>query len=233
MNCKIAICDDDHAQIEYLSTLVKEWAKQAGHAVLIDTFSSAEAFLFQYDIHNDYHILLLDVEMKVVSGIDLAKQLRRNRSYAQILFVTSHVEFIGEGYEVDALHYLIKPISSEKLFFVLNKAVDRMDLPIPCITISCEGETIRLLERDIVYIESFRHNVILRTEKQTYTVKEAISTFEEKLSNQFFRCHRSYIVSLTHIQRISRTALTMSNGDSVPLARGKYDEVNRLFIEHN
>lgn len=233
MNYKIAICDDEPNELEHISSLVTKWSTESGHICEIHTFASAEAFLFAYAEDKAYDILLLDVEMHGISGIDLAKEIRRDNDRVEIVFITSHFEFCGEGYEVDALHYLVKPIMPQKLMPVLSKAAEKLSIEPLSLIITCSGETIRLYETDILYIEALRHYITIYTNKGEYKLKENISTFSEKLSDDFYCTHRSYLVSLKHIVKISRTAVCMDNGVELPLARGKYDDINRAFIEHN
>lgn len=233
MKYKIAICDDDKNQINHISSLVTKWGTESGHTCEIRTFASAEAFLFAYEEEKDFDILLLDVEMGGISGIELARRIREDNNRAEIIFITSYYEFFGDGYEVDALHYLIKPISEENLLPVLKKAVGRLSVSPPSVVITCGGETIKLYESDILYIEAALHYITIHTKEREYKIKENISAFMEKLSDDFYRTHRSYLVSLKHIVRISRTMVTIENGTELPLARGKYDGINRAFIERN
>lgn len=232
MKYKIAVCDDELDQVEYISSVVSAWGRQNGYVCDINIFHSAEGFLFAYEEDRTYDILLLDVEMKDMTGIELAKRIRRENNRAEIIFITSHFEFVGEGYEVDALHYLVKPISGNKLMQVLSKAADKLSAEPPFVVISCEGETVKLYESDILYVESFLHYIVIHTKEKSYKIKESISVFEEKLSDDFYRIHRSYLVSLKHITRISRTSVHIGTLE-FPLSRGKYDDINRAFIEHN
>lgn len=232
MKYRIAICDDEQNQIEYITSIVTSWSNHKGHSCEIRTFASAEAFLFEYEEDKAYDILLLDVEMKNMNGIELAKRIRKDNNRAEIIFITSHFEFVGEGYEVDALHYLIKPISAEKLTQVLTKAAEKLSVEPPSVVISCEGETVKLYEADILYVESFLHYIVIHTKDNEYKIKENISVFENKVSDVFYRIHRSYLVSLKYITRISRTSVNIGNTE-LPLSRGKYDNINRAFIEHN
>lgn len=232
MKYRIAICDDEQNQIEYITSIVTSWSNHKGHSCEIRTFASAEAFLFEYEEDKAYDILLLDVEMKNMNGIELAKRIRKDNNRAEIIFITSHFEFVGEGYEVDALHYLIKPISVEKLTQVLTKAAEKLSVEPPSVVISCEGETVKLYESDILYVESFLHYIVIHTKDNEYKIKENISVFENKVSDVFYRIHRSYLVSLKYITQISRTSVNIGNTE-LPLSRGKYDNINRAFIEHN
>ena len=232
MKYKIAVCDDEQNQIEYITSIVTSWSAHEGHSCEIRTFASAEAFLFEYEEDKAYDILLLDVEMKNMNGIELAKRIRKDNNRAEIIFITSHFEFVGEGYEVDALHYLIKPISSDKLTQVLTKAAEKLSVEPPSVVISCDGETFKLYESDILYMESSLHYIVIHTKDKEYKIKENMSVFENKVSDDFYRIHRSYLVSLKHITRISRTSVNIGSTE-LPLSRGKYDEINRAFIQHN
>ncbi len=86
---------------------------------------------------------------------------------------------------------------------------------------------------DILYVESFAHYIEIHTRAGVYRIKESIAAFEAKLSADFYRSHRSYIINLKAVERISRTSVTLAGGIAIPLARGKYDSLNRAFIERN
>ena len=232
MKLKLAICDDEQSQIESLTALVLSWGETAGHICEIRAFSSAEAFLFAYEDDKAYDVLLLDVEMNGMTGIELAKHIRGDGNRAEIVFVTSHFEFAGEGYEVDALHYLTKPIVGEKLAWVLTKAATKRSAEPPSVVISCAGATVKLYESDIRYVESFLHYVVIHTKDKEYRIKESISAVEGRLSEDFYRVHRSYIVSLKYVTRISRKSIYVEKTE-LPMARGRYDDVNRAFIARN
>ena len=109
MAIRIAVCDDEEEQLQSLSGLLAKWTGHSGLSLDMRTFPSAEAFLFAYEEDSAYDILILDIEMKDISGMDLARRIRKEDKRVEILFITSHFEFISEGYEVDALHYLTKP----------------------------------------------------------------------------------------------------------------------------
>lgn len=231
MELKIALCDDIAAEARGLSEFVKDWAEQNGHLAVTELFPSAESFLFAIE-DRDFDVLLLDIEMGGMDGVTLAKKLREQKRKIAIIFVTTHREFYGEGYEVDALHYLIKPVQKDRLFSALSRAAEKLSVSEPPLILSCEGETLRLEKSDLLFAEAHLHYLSIHTEKAEYTVKESISALAERLGDGFFRCHRSYIVSLGAITRISRTSLTLCGGRELPLARGKYDEINRAYIRH-
>ena len=149
MTYHIAVCDDEAEQAERLRSIAEAWAEKCGVTCRTDCFPSAEALLFAYADDADFDILLLDVEMKEMSGIRLAKRLRADGCKAEIAFITSHFEFVTEGYEVDALHYLVKPVAAEKLCEVLTRAAERLAVEPPSVVISCEGASRKLYESEI------------------------------------------------------------------------------------
>ena len=229
----IAICDDEENEIEYLKHAVEDWARKEDILTNIERYASAESFLFEYEECKNYQILLLDVEMSGMTGIDLAKKIRQNQDNVEIIFITSHFEFIGEGYEVDALHYLVKPVKASKVEEVLSKAKQKIESGEPSIIIHYNGEIVKIYEKEILYLESLSHYITIYTKDKEYKIKANISTFAQELSEDFYQTHRSYLVSLKHIMRISRDSVILDNGGQVPLARGKYDQINRAYIDRN
>ena len=126
MKYKIAICDDSDADTQYVLDMVNRWAVSSDYTLQINTFHSAESFLFHYSKESDFDILLLDIEMGDMDGVEMAKKIRKDNDTIQIIFITGYSDYILEGYEVAALHYLIKPVKEEKLSAVLNRAVDKL-----------------------------------------------------------------------------------------------------------
>ena len=140
---------------------------------------------------------------------------------------------MAEGYEVDALHYLVKPVPAEKLRAVLDRAAARLAVEPPSVVIACEEGNVKLYESELLYAESFLHDLVLHTTGPDYRIRESISAFAGRLSADFFRTHRSYLVNLKAVVRIGRTSVLLRGGAEVPLARGKYDAINRAFIDSN
>ena len=125
MTYEIAICDDEEKQRTYMKSLVERWLHQTFHHAQIREYASSEQFLFeQADARTQ--ILFLDIEMEKMDGIALAREIRKHNRQMQIIFVTGYMEYIQEGYDVEALHYLLKPVSQEKTDSVLERAVERL-----------------------------------------------------------------------------------------------------------
>ncbi len=233
MLINIAICDDEKVQIDNLKKLVGYWANELNYNVNLKEFESAENFLFNYEENKNYDVLLLDIEMGNLSGVELAKKIRIDNDDIQIIFITGFPNFIAEGYEVSALNYLMKPVSDEKLYEVLNKAVTKIKKQEKFLIIN--NTKIKLSE--ILYIEAFSHSceiTLLNGDKIKSSQK--ISALENKLKlsfiHEFIRCHRSYIVGVRHIRKIDKSEIILDNDGCVPLSRRLYTNVNKAFIAY-
>lgn len=224
---KIAICDDNQADTEYIADLVKKWAKDT--IVQIKTYPSAESFLFHYAEEKDFDILLLDIEMGKMDGVTMAKTIRKDNESVQIVFITGYSDYIADGYDVAALHYLIKPVKKEQLFGVLNRAAERLKKNEKELLLKTSGETVVMPVREISYLD-VQQNYVTVHGKIDVTVKRTLGEFENELDERFFRLGRSYIVNLTYIRRITKTDVYLSNGGRIPLPRGQYDALNRAII---
>ena len=220
MTYKISICDDMKQDTQYIASAVKKWAEQENVCVDIHTFPSAESFLFDYAEQKDYDILLLDIEMSSMNGVELAKRIRQDNDAVQIVFITGYSDFMAEGYEVSALHYLMKPVAFDKLSKALNRAADKLNKTEKSVIISVDGERLRIAISDIVSVEAFAHFCTLTTIHASFKVKTSITAVEkmicESAGDEFVRCHRSYIVGVKYIKSISKTDITLDSGVKFP-----------------
>ena len=227
---KIAICDDTEADRNYIKDLVTRWAHSSNQQIEIHLFSSAEEFLFEYEEDKGYQILLLDIEMGKMDGVTMAKKLRETNDSAQIVFVTGYSDYIAEGYEVSALHYLMKPVKEDKLFEVLDRAVKKLSKDEKMLMLESGGETNMVPIYRISYVDVRGNYTTVHADKEI-TVKKTLSEIEKELDERFFRVGRSSLVNLSCISRVTKTDIFFNNGESVPLPRGSYEKVNRAIID--
>lgn len=232
MKLNIAICDDEVAEIEYLSSLVEQWSASTGNVAMLKSFCSAESFLFEYEENKNYDILLLDIQMKEIDGIGLAKEVRKYSKDTQIVFVTGYDKYISDGYDVAALHYLMKPVSFEKISEVLSRAAENLGKTSPAILINANGENVKLLLSDIYCIEAVGHTLKITCTDGDITVNQSLSSFKSNIGNDFISTHRSFIVNLEHIKRISKTDVILDNGKSVPVSRRMYEDIYKAFVAY-
>ena len=230
MDYSISIADDDAAVREHIAFLVKSWADTRGLPVHVAAYESAEALLMENAQNAD--ILLLDVEMGKINGMELAKLLRSRGSTAQFLFISGYPDYMPEGYDVEAVNYLLKPVDRTKLFEALDRAIKRLGRRDAMIVFQTDGGDIRLPEDEIISIEAFGHSCELGTEKESVRISESISQLEQRLGGSFVRCHRSYLVNLKWIAQLTHTEVVLDTGRRLPLSRRLADEVRRRFIAY-
>ena len=229
MTYKIAICDDSQADRDYVASLVRRWASEGDRSAHIEALSSAEGFLFHYAEESDFDILLLDIEMGGMDGVTMAKRLRQSNDTVQIIFITGYSDYIAEGYEVAALHYLMKPLDENKLFSVLDRAAEKLQKNEKVLHLELSGEMVRLPIHRIRWAEVSGNYVTIH-ETTDHSAKMALGQLERELDDRFLRIGRSAIVNLTQIARVTRTEIRLLSGDCIPLPRGAYETVNRAII---
>jgi len=213
---RIAVCDDEELfRIEFKSVLDKVLINAEYN---IDTFSGGSS-LYEAFLKNPFDLVFLDIEMPGIDGITLAKRLRAVSENVQIVFLTSHIEYALEGYEVNALRYLVKPVDMNKLSEVLKYIQDKKNNSRQ-IMIKQEGEDIVIDISDIIYMESMDKNVRIVTSKSEYITRYNISDYEEELKNSgFLRIHRGYLISLSKVKKIVKNDVVMDGDISLPVSR--------------
>ena len=227
---RIAVIDDRPADRDYIAALVSRWAKDRDTAVTAVPFPSAEAFLFDYSEDKNFDILLLDIEMGAINGVELAKTVRAENDAVQMVFITGFPDFIAEGYEVSALHYLMKPVERDKLFSVLDRAAANLEKAERRLRVTFERRTDYVPFSKILYLEAQKQYVRIVTEGEEYRMKASLAETAAQLDEFFFSCQRSFIVNLRHVARILPDRVVLKNGAEVPISRGMAEKIGREII---
>lgn len=225
---KIVICEDNSTQAAFIRKLVIEWAALRKLYVDIGLFNSAESFLFSIEDDISPDILLLDIQMSKMNGMQLARKMREYDNDVIIVFITAIKEYVFEGYDVNALDYILKPVKKENLFKCLDKAgVKKKSNKFLLVN------NTKIKQSDIVYIEALAHYIHIHKADDEIRYKQAIGSILESLdSSNFIQCHRSYIINLKYVLKITKTDVVLDNGRKIPLSRTRYSEVNKAFISY-
>lgn len=239
MNCfRIAVCDDEKVSRDFETKLINEWAEKSGLTAITDTYTSAENFLFESEDRLEYDLLILDIQMGKMNGVELAKSLRHRGFEGALVFLTGVKDFAIEGYEVGAVRYLLKPLKEEDFFKTLSLVYTDFSKHEKEVFLLQSGNDVsKIPYENIIYIEARGHYVHLcgRNQAQPFEKewKGAFSSVSEDFEkHQFFCLRRGLLVNLDHISRITRTDCILDNGETIPIARGKYQELNEAFIKH-
>lgn len=229
MPLTIAICDDNDDQIAELRRMLGEWSLDKPFALDIDEYVSGESFLFSYP-DKPCSLLLLDIEMLRLNGMELAKKLRSQGDMLPIIFITGYSEYMSEGYEVEALHYLLKPVNKEKLFRVLDRYVKK-HTPENEVLLECGEQTIHICPDQIVYCEALgKKTQVCLSDGQLLQCNTGIGGVKNLFGSEFVFCHRSYLINLRYVRSIGKTEIYLDDGKALPLSRRLYREINEKFI---
>lgn len=229
---EIAICEDDRAEIEYMKSLLAGWAEEKQVDCHVDAYISAEQFLFSFDKDFPYHVYILDIQMGGMNGMELAKKIRERDSHAVLVFLTGLSDYALEGYEVEAFRYLIKPVKEKEFYGVMTQIAKNLRKNEHAYFILDRGgELIKIPYTDIWYIEAQGHYVELSYPGGKIRWKAGIGSrqgeFEE---NGFVMTRRGVLVNINCINRVTKTACILDNGESISISRNCYRHVNEAFI---
>jgi DNA-binding LytR/AlgR family response regulator len=230
---KAIICEDQKVFSDQIAEYVKEWAAEKNVECRVFAYETAEEFLNNCDEGEDYDVIFLDIKMGHLSGMDLAKTIRKTNQDIPIVFVTSMREYMEEGYEVDAMRFLGKPIKKEKIYGCLDKISQTERLK--RYFLIKDGETSRrIAHEDIIYIEKYAHNAEVVTTKNKYSIRKTMEQLQKELNDDLFvKCHKSYIINIRRVEHVINVSALMSNGDNVPFGKNMAKKINDKFHKYN
>lgn len=226
MKLEIAICDDD----QILCKAAKDAIFEMKNEYDIDLYSSVDKLL---DSYRFYDAIFLDVEMPEKNGMETAHELRRKGYRGEIIFLTSHSEYMPEAFKVRAFRFLTKPIDRNEL----EETLEQLENGIKDnerLSVDSFGKELFVYIKDIMYIESRKKNTVLHMHDTTIETLYPLKYWKERMSeNDFCQIHKSYIVSLDYISVIEPEVVTLREDDVVlPLSRRRYSIVKQKYFDY-
>lgn len=229
---RIAVCEDEKTQMDYLCRKLEKYEAENEVRLEIDCYFSAEQLLFEKEDKAQYDIFILDIQLKKMNGMELARKLRSADKEAHIVFLTGLREYALEGYEVGAVRYLLKPLKEERLFAAL-KEICEQETGRRTTYLLLENAGKKILCRDILYVEADGHYLSFVQEKKTDQCKASLNSMAKELEEKGFALlRRGLYVNLYHVERIGRQECTLDDGRSLPVSRGCYQNLNQSFIRY-
>ena len=221
----VAICEDERYILEELRRKVEKYINRKSLDASIKTFMSGEELL---KAKKKFDIILLDLMLPGIDGLEVARQISCR---SRIIFVTSYREYAVEAFDANAVHYLVKPVTEERLFLALDRAVNQTEqMDNQALTLIKSGKTQVILIRDILYCEVFNHQVRIHTVHGTYDYFGTLDMLETKLDERFFRCHRSFVVNMSCVAGQEKGVAILTNGEKIFISRRKQtDFIQRLL----
>ena len=219
---KIAICDDDRQCLEEARALIEKWAAEYDKEIIVSPFEDGDALL-EHQKEEPFDVLFLDIMMPFLNGMDVAHEIRRDDEVTKIVFLTSSPEFAVESYDVRASGYLLKPVDYSKLCTCLNNCTKGLEKEPENLIVKTVDGYQKLFFKDIECLEAQNRNV-------KFTLKDGecvwcigtFSHYEDVLTvhKGFYKCHRSYVVSMDKVDQFNSTNIVTKSGFRIPIARG-------------
>lgn len=232
----IAVCEDQQEEADWLCDMIRCWSVQNRIDTKIIAYGDAASFSFALE-DNSFDALFLDIKMPGEDGVTLAKRLRQQAYDMPIVFVTGEKEYIMEGYEVEAINYLLKPIDQKKVYRCLDRIYEKSQKQEPFLLLQTEDTTVKLLQREIYIIEAFAHKLEYTTARGTFRTLSSLKEVQSKLiPDWFITCHRGILINLLHVDTIEKNNLVLADEKNnffrkVPVSRRLYSQVGNAFIQ--
>ena len=231
---QIAICDDEQFYREKIKYLLEEYLQAKGMLYTLHLFLSGEDFLEQCENNVRFDIVFLDISMEEVDGIQAAQRIRSFHSDTYIVFVTAFIDYALEGYKVNAVRYLMKDTLEIALEECMNAILQKMQ--VARVTFSfLEGEK-RLYTDNILYVESRGHKSIfhyMESEMVSYQIYDKLDSVERNLEGYgFLRIHKSYLVNMKHIRKISNYIVSLDTGEELHVPRLRFQAVKEGCVAY-
>lgn len=231
---RIAICDDDVQHRETIAEYVYRWAEEEQHNIFLRVFDNGDLLLSK-EKQQQSDIILLDIMMPLLNGMDTAREIRKGNSVVKIIFLTSSPEFAVESYDVKANGYILKPIKYEKLKTVLNDCAEVRPEETEYLIVKTPEGYKKIYLENIEYVEAQNRKVIFNVSgEDPVEVIGKISDYFSSLNEEkgFFKCHRSYIIGLSKIDRFNSKEAVTKSGVAVPIARGTANIFKEVYFDY-
>ncbi len=235
---KIAICDDNIADLSNIVSIIGDFQslKRAKNGIKFTAFHSAVDLIAAMESGQPYDLVLLDILMPFVTGMDAAKEIRQFNKDVKIIFMTSSPEFAIDSYSVDAYYYALKPIWKEKLFILLDKVISETEIQSgSSFLVKSRSGLTRIYNSRLEFVEVIGRTIVYHLSDSS--VIEAVGSMQvlekELLSHpNFIKTHRSYIVNMEHIDTIGQREIKMQSLALVPLAKVNCNTVKQAYITY-
>lgn len=221
---RVALVEDDMLYRESLIGYLKQYERESNTKFHITTFTDGDEIVEDYSAN--YDIILMDIAMTYMNGIEAAEQIRKMDTEVVIIFITNMPQFAMKGYTVDALDYVLKPVSYFAFSQRIDRALSRMKKRSKkYLTVPIKGGMKKLEVSEITYVEVRDHDLLYHTLTESFASKGTLTEVEQRLgTGGFFRCNKCYLVNLEHVQSV-QSGNVLVGRDSLQVSRSKKKEL--------
>ncbi len=228
----VALCDDNSCDLELLGSYLKELRTQSINVGIVP-FSCGRKLLRAYQGGERFNLVVLDMRMDNISGLDTAREIRKLDSEVPMLFVTATAEYALEGYTVQAYRYLLKPVDKEDFLHSVAHLLRPREAPTRYFTFNCSSGLVKVPNDSILYFESFKRTVVLHTVKGEYSFTGRIGEIADRMEAQgFVRIHKSYVANLHHVECVYKETVRLDDGSAIPLGRQYGKAAQAAVLRH-
>lgn len=232
---RIALCDDERLHIEQISKVLDDYRSPDKEGILYDVYMNSLDLLSAIN-KVEYDAILLDVIMPELSGIEVARDIRRDNKSIPIVFLTTSPEFAVESYRVHAFDYLMKPVNKEDLFCSLNDIyAQKTSRKNDSLTVTFAKGAYIIPFEQLVFLEVSKHKLIFHLlDGSCYTVGGKLSDYEGLLLSKdiFIKVHRSFIVNMDHMKSYDKKRFTAMTGENIAISRNVAKEVQDRYMDY-
>jgi len=228
----IAICEDDKMQQQQYEKLIHGFG--LSEAIDMEKFDSGEALVEAYKNEKRFALILLDMQMNQLDGIQTAEIIRKYDKKCLIIIITALMEYAVKGYSIDAYDFILKPVNETKFEKVFRKAIKEIQVVMnKTYIIQSRDKTLVLRLSEIIFIESKNKKVIIHTRENAYTSNERISFVEKELEKDgFTRISRYYLVNIYHIKEIGVKTIIVSTGEEINYSSKYRDKIKSEYMHY-
>ena len=232
MELSVIICDDLAEERSQLCRFVQAYGQERGYRLRMEEAAGGEELLSRWR-RDRWDLVLLDIYMPGLTGVETARRLRMLDESCEIAFITTSEVHGLVGYDLGVLDYLVKPVNRETIFDMLDWCVHKRWESLRTLKIRSEWEEMEVRLQDVCFIEIQRHTAYIHLQGKTIGTRRGMAELEEEIdSPSFLRCHRSFLVNLRRVERVGRTECLLEGNRSVPVSRGAWEKLNRAFINY-
>ena len=229
---RIAYLEDEAPTAKTIQTYINRYAKEKALSIQADHYLCAEDFLYQNP--KRYDLLFMDIRMGGMTGMEAAEQVRKLAPAVAIIFITSLAQYAVKSYEVEALDFILKPVSYYQFSMKLDRAIRiisrNQDVNFQ---VTVDRGTMILPSRQVMYVEVSNHDLLYHTETGTYRARGSLGKLESQLQGRpFLRISSSHLINLQYLSGISGSAVILSNGESLWVSRAKKTSVMATIAEY-
>ncbi len=224
----IAICDDEQYFLNHVRKSVQHYFSSHNQEIRLFEFDNGESLLASSQM---FDLILMDLKLPGKNGMEVMEQLRSEKSKSQVIFITSYEEYALRAFHVDAVHYLLKPVTDQNLHEALERAIERMEkTDSKTLNITKGACTEIVFIKDILYCEVMDHRLYIHTQDLTYDYLGTLDELQKQLDSRFFRCHKSYIVNMDKVVSKQGDAAMVIGGGQVLISRRKQQDFTQRLL---